>query len=306
MNRSYSNLARFAPLIIGLLIAGVMVLRGCQKGPLGRNQLILTTPDQELQLGRSAYQEILSNERGKVLPGDEPIVGRVREVGERLRRVADDPEFRKRLNLSKDLKMEWQFNVIYSKQINAFCLPGGKVAVYTGILNVCRTDAGLAVVMGHEIGHALARHGGERISQNQVADIVKVAVATSLGNMDPQQRAQIIGLLGAGVQVGVLLPFSRSQESEADHIGVLMMAQAGYDPNEAIEFWQRMNQATGSGGGGWLSTHPDHGTRAADLRKWVAEEAYAIYDRSPHASNQRLPGPSERIVPKSGRPASPR
>src|SRR5262249_7308555 len=161
---------------------------------------------------------------------------------------AEDPAIRKTLGIHDDLKLEWEFTVIRSRQVNAFCLPGGKVAVYTGILPVCRTDAGLAVVLGHEIGHALARHGAERMAQQELVQVGQVAVASSLGSLDPQKQQLILGVLGAGAQVGVLLPFSREHESEADHIGIILMAAAGYDPDEAPRFWVRMTEASKGGG----------------------------------------------------------
>jgi predicted Zn-dependent protease len=209
----------------------------------------------------------------------------VRQVGERLSRAADDPEIRKMLGIRPDLKLEWEFTVVHSKQVNAFCLPGGKVVVYTGILPVCRTYAGLAVVMGHEIGHALARHGAERMAQQEMVTVGEIAVASSLGNMDFRKRAMVLGALGAGASVGVLLPFSRHQESEADHIGIILMAAAGYDPSEASRFWVRMSEKTGSGGTAFLSTHPSHETRSRDLQKWSSSDAMSVYNSFPHASN---------------------
>src|SRR5262249_26117243 len=156
--------------------------RGCQEGPFGRHRVITMSPEQELQLGREAYQQVLSKERANIVQND-PAVDAVRAVGNRLRLAAEDPAIRKSLGIHDDLKLEWEFTVIRSRQINAFCLPGGKVAVYTGILPVCRTDAGLAVVMGHEIGHALARHGAERMAQQELVQIGQVAVASSLGSL---------------------------------------------------------------------------------------------------------------------------
>src|SRR5262249_46674454 len=134
---------------------------------------------------------------------------------------------------------DWQVRVIRSKEVNAFCLPGGKMVVYTAILPVCQTDAGLATVMGHEISHALARHGAERMAQQQLAQIGIPAAGASLGNLDPRDRARIMQVLNAGAQFGIL-KYSRSHESEADHVGLLLMATAGYDPKEAIKFWERM------------------------------------------------------------------
>jgi predicted Zn-dependent protease len=188
------------------------------------------------------------------------------------------------------MQFDWRFEVVESKQINAFCLPGGKVVVYTGILPVCWDDAGLATVMGHEIGHALARHGAERISEQRMVQIGQVAAAASLKDVSPGQRVQLYALMGAGAQVGLLLPFSRKHESEADHIGLMLMARAGYDPSSAPEFWERMEKATGgSRRSEFLSTHPNPGTRIADLRKWQPE-AEKFYRESSNQKPQKLPG----------------
>src|SRR5262249_50331136 len=146
-----------------------------------------------------------------------------------------DPEVLKALKL-KPQKFNWDYRVVRSKQVNAFCLPGGKVMVYTGIVPVAVDENGLATVMGHEIGHALAHHGAERVAQQQLVTIGQQAVGASLSDLDPQQQMQIMALLGAGSQYGILLPYSRKHESEADHIGILLMAAAGYDPRATIGF----------------------------------------------------------------------
>jgi predicted Zn-dependent protease len=280
---------RLAPIIIGLLVLGGFLAYGCREGPFGRRQQITMNPQQEARLGAQAFQQILQEERGNVLPDSSPIVQVVRRVGERLARAAEDPALRKRMKL-KDIIFRWEFEVIRSRQVNAFCLPGGKVVVYTGILPVCQTEAGLATVMGHEIGHALARHGAERMAQTQLVQIGQIAAAASLGDMDPRSQRNVMALLGAGAQVGVLLPFSRSHESEADHIGLLLMAAAGYDPVEAAEFWQRMQRLGGGRTPEFLSTHPSHGTRIQQLRSWLPE-AQELYDKSDKQRDRRLPLP---------------
>ncbi|MCE9534527.1 MAG: M48 family metallopeptidase [Planctomycetes bacterium] len=277
---------RFIPLVIGLIVLASFMARGCKEGPFGRSQLITITPEQELQLGRQAYQQVLSKERSNVVQND-PIVDEVRDVGNRLRIAADDPAIRAKLGIAKDLKLEWEFNVVRSNQVNAFCLPGGKVVVYTGILPVCQNDAGLAVVMGHEIGHALARHGAERMTQGQMYSIAQMAVASSLGGLDHKKQMMVMGMLGAGAQFGVLLPFSRSHESEADRIGITLMAAAGYDPREASRFWIRMSEKAGKSGPEFMSTHPSHETRVADLLVWE-KEALPYYENRPHAPDRSL------------------
>src|SRR5262249_3349254 len=144
----------------------------------------------------------------------------------------------------KERSYSWEVRVIRSKQINAFCLPGGKMVVFTAILPVCETDAGLATVMGHEISHALGRHGAERMAQQELANIGVMATGTGLGNMDARQRQQIMQVLNAGAKFGIM-SYGRRHESEADHMGLLLMAAAGYDPHEAVKFWVRMGKATG-------------------------------------------------------------
>jgi len=166
---------------------------------------------------------------------------------------------------------DWEFRLIESKQVNAWCMPGGKVAVYTGILPVTKDDAGLAVVIGHEIAHAVAGHGGERMSQGMIAQFGSVALSTALKNR-PQQVQQLFGkAYGLGTQVGVLLPFSRRHEYEADHLGLIFMAMAGYDPRAAPAFWKRMSSGKKGAPPEFLSTHPADRTRIQNLQRLIPE-----------------------------------
>src|SRR5262249_16589289 len=196
---------------------------------------------------------------------------------DRLAKASNSPEFLRATGI-KPQNFTWEYRLVRSRQVNAFCLPGGKVVVYTGILPVCETEAGLATVMGHEIGHALAHHGAERMAQERLVAIGTTAVAGSLDNVSPQQRQMIYGVLGAGSKFGILLPFSRKHESEADHIGLLLMAAAGYNPEEASVFWGRMQKAAGGGKPPeFMSTHPSDQHRAAALRGWL-NQAMPLYD----------------------------
>jgi predicted Zn-dependent protease len=276
---------RIVPILVGLVVIGGLLFKGCQEGPFGRKQLTLMSPEQEYRLGAQAFQEVLSKAH---VVSRGPVPQAVRHVGELLAEAAEDPELRKLFRVRGDARFGWDFRVVESPQVNAFCLPGGKVVVYTGILPVCQTEGGLAAVMGHEIGHALARHGAERMAQQQLVQIGQVAAAVSLSDMDFRKRMQVMAVLGAGVQAGILLPYSRDHESEADHIGLLLMARAGYDPVEAVEFWQRMERQGGRGGPEFLSTHPSHGRRIQQLRGWLPE-ARQIYARSTHQPSRRLP-----------------
>src|SRR5437867_8726459 len=157
---------RWAPLLIGVFIVVGLIFYGCQEGPFGRRRVVTLSPEQETRLGVQAFQQVLEQERGNIVR-EGPTVDAVRRIGLRLAKASEDPALRKAIHLP-DMPFEWEFRVVRSNQVNAFCLPGGKVVVYTAILPVCQTEAGLATVMGHEIGHALARHGAERMSQQQM------------------------------------------------------------------------------------------------------------------------------------------
>ncbi len=210
-------------------------------------------------MGVQAYHEIL---RKSKISRDPRLNDLVTRVGTRIARATGRLDY------------PWEFKVIEDdKQVNAFALPGGKVAVYTGILPVTKDDAGLATVMGHEVAHAIARHGGERVSQGLLVQVGLAAAQAAMANRDPRTVEQVTGLLGAGAALGIILPFSRAQESEADHLGLIYMAKAGYDPRAAISFWQRMEQ-TARGRPSppeFLSTHPSHGTRIREIEQWIPE-----------------------------------
>lgn len=241
-----------------------LVLLACAKTPItGRKQLLLLSPQEEMKLGASAYTEAIGKEKRCADPAVTQQVGRVG------RAVAD---------VSGKKSWPWQFALLDAPDtLNAFALPGGKVAVYTGILDPAANEAGLAAIMGHEVAHAIARHGGERVSQ---ALLLQSGIqAAGLSVKDPKQREPIMAALGVGAQVGVMMPFGRDMESEADEIGLMLMARAGYDPRQAVQFWERMEKKSGKGGGlpEFLSTHPSPGTRIADLKKALpkAQKEYA-------------------------------
>ena len=239
-----------------LLVSKVVVAIGCAAAPYThRSQLMLVSDSQAAKMGAQAFAQVLKE--GDVVRSG-PAVDQVRRVGTRIARVADIPD------------ADWQFAVIDDpKQVNAFALPGGKVAVYTGILPITQDDAGLAVVLGHEIGHVLARHGAERMSQGLLAQLGGTALAVALGG-GPTSEA-VLAAYGLGARYGVLNPFSRTQESEADHIGLILMAKAGYDPRDAIPFWERMERQGGSSPPEFLSTHPSYGTRVEQIRAELPE-----------------------------------
>jgi len=247
------------------LLLLLLIVAACRSTPVtGREQLILVPESQEIQMGLTAYQQILSESK---LSNDPEKVEMVRRVGERIAAAANKPDYK------------WEFNLIEDdKQVNAFALPGGKVAVYTGILPVTQNEAGLATVMAHEVAHATARHGGERMSTGLLAQLGMMAldVGLAMRNQDPQMRKALLAAYGATAQVGVILPFSRKQESEADRIGFTYMAKAGYDPKEALQFWERMSKVEKQKAPEFLSTHPSDETRVEQIAKWLpdVEEEY--------------------------------
>ncbi|HMS84881.1 MAG TPA: M48 family metallopeptidase [Nitrospira sp.] len=257
------------------LIGGGIGMVGCQTNPYtGRSQLLMTSVGQEVQMGAQAYNQVRSDP--KMRPSQDP-----REIEPVKRVAARIVEAAKRSKYAEMAQQfQWEVTVIKDdKTANAFALPGGKMAVYTGIFPMAKTEAGLAAVMGHEVVHALARHGAERMSQGQVANIGMQVVGAAIGisSKNPMIGQAAMAALGAGAQVGVLLPFSRKHESEADYIGILLAADAGYDPRESVALWERMGQMSGGGGQSeFLSTHPSHDTRIEQLKEWMPE-AMAIY-----------------------------
>jgi predicted Zn-dependent protease len=239
----------------------------------GRKQLIDTSPQQEAALGLQSYQEILSQSQ-VVTSG--PLPQQVREIAQRL--IAAAPKVEKYYAEQKNIPAEtdwssyqWDVSVLKSDDVNAFCLPGGKIAVYTGIVPVAQNADGLAVVMGHEIAHALLRHGGERMAQQKLVQLGTMAAGMSVSDMDPQQQQMVMAALGAGAQYGMLLPFSRSHESEADHVGLLLAAAACYNPEEAPKLWERMGALAKQKPPEFMSTHPADATRITQLNAWMPE-----------------------------------
>ena len=219
-----------------------------------RKQLILIDPDTEMRMGLDAQKQILKKAK---LCKDKEIVNMVNRVGWRIAKATGH------------IDLPWEFKVIEdSKTANAFCLPGGKVFVYTGILKYTQDETGLATVLAHEIGHAIARHGAERMSMVLVAQVGEAALATALKEYsETTQQAFLIGY-GLGAQLGVLLPYSRVQEYEADHLGLILMAKAGYDPRKALAFWERMSQESRKKHiPEFLSTHPTDEKRIEAIKK---------------------------------------
>jgi predicted Zn-dependent protease len=253
---------------IGFTIVLSLVVFACSTVPItGRKQLSLIPASQMLSMSYSEYDGFLKSNK---LSTNQEQIQLVKKVGGRIQKAVETYFAEK--GLSDQLKdYKWEFNLVESNEVNAWCMPGGKVVVYTGILPITQNEVGLAVVLGHEISHAVAQHGAERMSQQLIAQLGGAALSVALQNK-PEQTKQIwMSVYGAGAQVGVLLPYSRTHESEADHLGLIFMAMAGYDPHEAVTFWERMAASGGQKPPEFLSTHPADETRIADIKKELPE-----------------------------------
>ncbi len=241
----------------------------CGSVPItGRRQLSLVPEDQVIAMAAAQYDTVLMTHK---VSTDKAQTEMIKRCGARIQKAVES-YFQSKNQMSQLAGYEWEFNLIESDEMNAWCMPGGKVAFYTGILPVCKDETGVAVVMGHEIAHAVARHGSERMSQGMLAQYGSAALDVALAKNSAQTKQIAATAFGIGAQYGALLPFSRQQESEADHLGLVFMAMAGYDPKAAVPFWERM--AAGSGGGKppeMMSTHPSDETRIANLNKLMPE-----------------------------------
>lgn len=249
-----------------LVLAVLPLIFACSKTAFtGRKSLNLIPVNTLNQMSFTEYRSFLSQNKTLTSGKDYDLV---RRVGNDLRAAVE--VYYRATGKSSELKnFAWEFNVVDDPTVNAFCMPGGKVVVYTGILKVTQNEDALAVVMGHELAHALANHGNERMSQGLVAQLGLTSLDIALSQKPTQTRNLLMSAAGAGAQVGVLLPFSRKHESEADEIGLYLTAMAGYNPSEAAPFWERMNKSGGSRPPEFLSTHPDPKRRSQDLRALV-------------------------------------
>ena len=246
-----------------LLALHALLLGACESAPVtGRNQLILLPESQDAELGLQAYRQIRSEER---VSRDAALNRRVQEVGRRIAAVSGQPDW------------DWQFTVFDNDEPNAFALPGGKVGVYSGLFKVARSDDQLATVLAHEVGHAIARHGAERMSQQMLAQGLGAAAVGS--GINPGY----VQLASQAATLGIILPYSRTQESEADEIGLMLMARAGYDPRAAVELWQNFQALGGGRPPEFLSTHPSEGTRIERLEE-LMPEALEVYRESGRSS----------------------
>lgn len=254
---------------ISILVLGGIIVYACATVPItGRKQLAMVSNEEIIPMATSQYQEVLKEAK---LSTNKEYNDRVKSVGVKIQKAVE--QYMAEKGLSSQLNgFKWEFNVIDDpKTANAWCMPGGKVAFYTGILPICKDEAGVAVVMGHEVAHAIANHGRERMSQGLLANGLLGTVSGAMGQ-DPTLTQQVfMQAMGMGTQIG-MLTFSRQHESEADRIGLIFMAIAGYDPHEAPKFWTRMTESSGGQQPPeWMSTHPSHETRISDLEAAIPE-----------------------------------
>jgi len=254
---------------VASLVVLAVVFAACSTVPVtGRKQLSLISQSEMLSMSYAQYGEFVKTNK---MSTNSQQVQMVRTVGTKIQKAVETYFAQK--GLSDALaNYKWEFNLVESKDVNAWCMPGGKVVVYTGILPVTKTETGLAVVMGHEIAHAVAEHGSERMSQEMLAQLGGAALSAALQNKPEETKALWSTVFGIGAQYGVLLPFSRTHESEADHLGLIFMAMAGYNPNEAVSFWTRMAQSSGGASvPEFMSTHPSDETRIADIKNLLPD-----------------------------------
>ncbi len=258
-----------AGLAAGALLLPLLLAVSCATVPItGRSQLRLIPDSEMMGMSYSEYDQFLKSNK---LSTDEGHAHMVRAVGVRIQHAVER-YFTANGRPSQLRDYRWEFNLVEGKEVNAWCMPGGKVVFYTGIMPVCRNETGIAVVMGHEVAHAVAGHGSERMSQGLVAQMGGAALSAALQNKPEQTRSLWMGAFGVGAQYGVLLPFSRTQESEADRLGLIFMSMAGFDPHQAVTFWQRMSAAQeGPSPPELLSTHPSDERRIRDIEAHLPE-----------------------------------
>jgi predicted Zn-dependent protease len=250
-----------------LLLATVLLV-ACATVPItGRKQLSLISDGEMHAMSFQQYEQVIAQSR---LSSDAEATAMIKRVGGRIQAAVE--KYFHEHGMSGELEgYAWEFNLIESDEVNAWCMPGGKVAFYSGILPVCRDDVGVAVVMGHEIAHAIAEHGAERMSHQMAVQLGGMALSEAVKTKPEETKAIYMSAFAVGTHFGAMLPYSRKHESEADHIGLIFMAMAGYDPREAPKFWERMS----AGGGGkppeFMSTHPSDATRIRQLNDHMAE-----------------------------------
>ncbi|MBL1213775.1 MAG: M48 family metallopeptidase [Ignavibacteriae bacterium] len=260
---------RLQNLIAVLIFFSIINFQSCSTVPVtGRSQLNVIPSSELMSMSFQQYDQFLKENK---LSTNRKQSAMIKRVGDKISKAVE--QYFAQNNMSDELKgYQWEFNLVENDQVNAWAMPGGKVVFYTGILPITKTEAGVAVVMGHEVAHAVAEHGGERMSHQVVQQFGGMALSKLLEEESDALQGILLTAYGVGSQVGVMLPFSRLHESEADHLGLIFMAMAGYNPQEAVNFWQRMADAKGGEAPPeWLSTHPSDQTRIDDLKKAIPE-----------------------------------
>jgi predicted Zn-dependent protease len=252
-----------------MLLAAVFLLQACQTVPItGRKQINLLPEATIVEMGFANFEAFMKE---NPLSTNQSAANLVASTGLKISRAVN--QFLKDVGQEDQLvNFKWEFKLVADKTPNAWCMPGGKVVVYEGLLPITQDEAGLAVVIGHEVAHAVARHGNERMSQGMVTELGGIALALAMETRPQQTRDIFMAAYGVGAQVGILLPYSRLHEREADRLGLIFIAMAGYDPNGAVAFWERMSKLnTGQQMPEWLSTHPLDATRIAEMKKNLPE-----------------------------------
>ncbi len=263
------KLKHFTHLAFVLLMAAMLLMPSCSRVPItGRKQINLLPSSQMLSMSFQQYDEFVKTNK---ISNNAAQTAMVKKVGSKIQRAVEDYFASK--GMAHELKgYNWEFNLVESEEANAWCMPGGKVVFYTGILPITKDETGMAVVMGHEVAHAVAEHGNERMSQGMLTQLGGMALAVAIQEKPEQTQALWMTAFGVGSQVGVMLPFSRLHESEADRLGLIFMAMAGYNPSEAVAFWQRMaSMKGGQAPPEFMSTHPSDETRIQQIKEWLPE-----------------------------------
>jgi predicted Zn-dependent protease len=257
-------------LLLSTLVLFVMCVISCATNKLtGASQLSLVS-EQELQsLSATQYKEFLKSHE-VISPSKDTRAAMVQRVGKKIA-AAVEKYFTDKKNKAALDGFAWEYNLVNDSAINAWCMPGGKIVVYTGILPYTINENALAIVMGHEVSHALLQHGNKRMSESMIQELGGVALSTALSKKPAQTQNIFNQAYGIGTEVGIMLPFSRKQELEADRFGLIWAAIAGYDPNEAIHFWERMQKASGQKPPEFLSTHPSDETRIEKIKSYLPE-----------------------------------
>ena len=255
-------------LMVSALLLTAVLVAACATVPItGRKQLSLISDGEMHAMSFQQYEQVIAESR---LSPDPVATAMIKRVGGRIQTAVED--YYRDHGMSGELKgYAWEFNLIESDQVNAWCMPGGKVAFYTGILPICQGDVGVAVVMGHEIAHAIAEHGKERMSHQMAVQMGGMALSEAIKTKPEETRAIYMSAFAVGTHFGAMLPYSRMHESEADHIGLIFMAMAGYDPREAPKFWERMSASGGGKPPEFMSTHPSDATRIRQLNDHMVE-----------------------------------